>query len=244
MLKDMVASVVISPNVSVQPRLSGTIVEGIRKELLIEMQQNVELHRSKKGVDTNFDNGVTPTPLTEQLGKFLEIHEDWSQIDPDFPPVRELLDIKKPEAEMREESNVEDFILKILKPRQWNKKGSPFFQEDALYENRNYVQDQKQRFRTLQAIIQTFQEKLPNFPTKRGKRFRGFPVHFNTSEADSIREYLMSDETYAEMINNDDEDTSYTIECKIFPLLGGVLSVWLYIGVQETMRDDNFRPAG
>jgi len=236
-LKDMVASMVISPNVSVQPRLNGIIVEGIRKDLLIEIQQNVELHRSKKGVDTTFDNGVDPTPLTEQMVKFLDIHEEWLQIDPDYPAVKELLYRSKPESEMLEEQNVEDFILKILRPRQWNKRGSPFFSEEGGNDNRNYQADQMNRWRDLLAKIQVFQEKLPNFPVKRGKRFRGFPVHFNTSEADRIREYLMNDKTYAEMINSEDEDTSYTIECKIYPLLGGVLSVWLYIGVQETIRD-------
>lgn len=240
-LKDLVTASVISPNVSMQPELSGIIVENIRKDLLIEMQQNIELHRSKKGVDTIFDSGVTPTQLTEQLDQFLFIHEKFSQIDPDFPAVAELLNAYPPvnnpvqAMTMEEQMTPEEFIVRILKPSRWNNKGSPFF--SAATESSNYNLDQQQRWTELFELIAEFQLQLPNFPTKRGKKFSGFPVHFNTSEADSIREYLMSDSTYRQMIDNEDEDTTYTVYCKIYPLLGGVLSVWFYIGVQETVRE-------
>ena len=42
---------------------------------------------------------------------------------------------------------------------------------------------------------------------------------------------------YKEFIDKKAEDIFYTIKCLIFPLLGGVLSVWLYIGIQETVRE-------
>merc|ERR1712226_1801630 len=90
--------------------------------------------------------------------------------------------------------------------------------------------------------IKKFLDAKKKFPVQRGKVFKGFPVHFSTPEHESIRTYLMNDGPtpsgldYRSFIERPEEDIVYTIECKIFPLLGGVLSVWLYIGIQENQR--------
>jgi len=45
---------------------------------------------------------------------------------------------------------------------------------------------------------------------------------------------------YKQIIDTDEEDVFYTIECKIIGRLGGILSVWLYVGIQEPQREADF----
>lgn len=270
----------IAPNVSIQSALPPTIVESLRKELIIEIKQNIELHRSKQGVDVQWE--VKSETLEEQLWAFLDIHEKWMYIDPDFPKVAALLQDSEKDTEQKTtqaqnvpktgEPNVavtdaaapkadpaapaaeakkakkddsgggdpiaerKKFILEILKPKSWNRRGSPYFKGSSS-EYRNYLKSQTEKWDDLCQKIDTFNAGADNFPTRRGKKFRGCPCHFNTSEHESIRQYLSKCTEFEKFINLQDEDVIFTVECRIYPLLGGVLSVWLYVGVQETIKE-------
>eukprot|EP00929_Paragymnodinium_shiwhaense_P033223 TRINITY_DN18288_c0_g2_i2.p1 TRINITY_DN18288_c0_g2~~TRINITY_DN18288_c0_g2_i2.p1 ORF type:complete len:1297 (+),score=415.46 TRINITY_DN18288_c0_g2_i2:172-4062(+) len=227
----------ITPNVSILPALREDVVDRLTVELRTEMQQNLQLYRGKRGFDTFFD---TNESLTEHLLRYLNVQEKWLQIDPDGPGVTALL--QTPDDQLDAEEKFMKGHLGKKNPkvlagepegmvRQWNERGSPFFGDNPNYKSYRDLQDQL--WKELKKDVASFLETIDNFPTKRGKRFRGFPVHFSTSDADDIRSYLMELPLYQEFINADYEDIWYTIECQIFPLLGGVLSVWMYIGIQD-----------
>ena len=46
--------------------------------------------------------------------------------------------------------------------------------------------------------------------------------------------------TEKQMIEWPDDSIYYTVQCKIFPLLGGILSVWFVIGTQTTQDQPFF----
>eukprot|EP00971_Amphidinium_carterae_P126146 2499089-Amphidinium_carterae.1 len=66
------------------------------------------------------------------------------------------------------------------------------------------------------------------FPVKRGKIFVGFPYHFSTANKEHIREFLMDRKEYLDFLLpkrkggkvSDEEDMTYTVCCKIYPMLG------------------------
>jgi len=220
--------------------LMPIVVENLRKELIIEIKQNIELHRSKQGVDVQWE--VQSDALEKQIQAFISIHEAWMYIDPDHPKVKELeKEMSNADTQAAKGSEVseiqkrKEFIYTILKPKSLNKKGSPYFDKSSFYES--YSQSQDTQLDALFKQIDAFNSGLDNFPTRRGKKFKGVPYHFNTSEHESIRQYLSKCPQFEAFINHKDEDVVFTVECRIFALLGGVLSVWLYIGIQETIPD-------
>lgn len=219
----------IAPNVSVLPKLRQNLVESLQSDLRTEMIQNLLLYRGKRGYDTFFDHGEE---LMLQLRNFLEIQEMWLHVDPDCPQATALL--KEIDDDLSPERR---FIKETLGLQQWNKRGSPYFQDDVKT-NAPYISDQDDLWQQLEAKVAGFHRKLETFPAKRGKRFSGFPVHFSTSEHELIRTYLMEMPKYRDFIDKKEEDLFYSIECFIFPLLGGVLSVWLYIGIQDPLKDE------
>eukprot|EP00928_Gymnodinium_smaydae_P005861 TRINITY_DN1202_c0_g1_i1.p1 TRINITY_DN1202_c0_g1~~TRINITY_DN1202_c0_g1_i1.p1 ORF type:complete len:1308 (-),score=293.17 TRINITY_DN1202_c0_g1_i1:163-3918(-) len=220
----------IAANVSVAPKLRPSAVDNLKEDMRTEMVQNLLLYRSKKGFDCLFDHSEE---LMSQLDLFLNIQEMWLGVDPDNDRLQDLL--AKPEANWSRE---ERFILETLEARSWNKQGSPFF-SDADTRYAAYRTDQEKRWQQLLQSIKTFTGKLNNFPTKRGKQFHGFSAHFSTSDHELIRSYLMDMPKYREFIDTKVEDVWYSIACHIYPLLGGCLSVWLYIGMHEPLPDES-----
>jgi len=226
----------ICPNVSVQPQLQPFIIDELQEDLRTEMMQNLQLYRGKKGMDTLFDHNEE---LMQQLQHFLDIHELWRQIDPDSPMASRVLQGYReippglPREQMTDQQKFHDFVGRILNLRIWNRHGSPF-------NDRVYKAEQDRLWKSLEKLCQDFQRKEESFPIKRGKKFRGLPVHFCTSDQESIRQYLMAIDEYKQIIDTEEEDVFYTIECRILGRLGGVLSVWLYVGIQESQREADF----
>lgn len=225
----------VCPNVSVQPELKPAIIDELQQDLRTEMMQNLQLYRGKKGMDTMFDHNEE---LMQQLRIFLDIHELWRQIDPDGPTAQRVLSEYNslprdmPRDQTTDQQRFYRFVGDILKLRIWNRHGSPFFDG-----RKDYEKEQEHHWRTLEKLYSEFQKKEDSFPIKRGKKFKGFPVHFCTSDQESIRQYLMEIKQYKQIIDSDEEDVFYTIECKIMGRLGGILSVWLYVGIQEPQRE-------
>lgn len=225
----------ICPNVSVQPELRPNIVDELQEDLRTEMMQNLQLYRGKKGMDTMFDHNEE---LMAQMSLFLDIQETWRQIDPDSPGTRKVLDGYNdtppdlPKENFTDQQKFHKFVCKTLKLRIWNQHGSPFF-----HDYKGYKKEQDHLWRTLEKQFKEFIKKEDSFPIKRGKQFIGFPVHFCTSDQESIRQHLMTIEQYKDMLDMAEDDVFYTIECKMFGRLGGILSVWLYVGMQQARRE-------
>jgi hypothetical protein len=217
----------ISPNVSVAPALKNVVVDELRADLRTEMQQNLVLYRGKKGFDTFFDHG---DDLMNRIEEYLNMQEMLTKMDPDSPGMVLVTD-EKPGAEKQLQEH-QLFIRKEMGCRRWNKRGSPYFGENAISRYSEYRKEQDLQWADLESRVKAFQKKLGTFPAKRGKKFRGFPVHFSTPDHSLIRNYLMQLSEYCEFIDKKDE-VHYTIACVINSLLGGILSIWLYIGIQE-----------
>merc|ERR1711990_277615 len=83
-----------------------------------------------------------------------------------------------------------------------------------------------------------FKKSMSNFPTRKGKKFEGFPAHFSTVDPELIRNCLMKVPQYRKYIDEEAEDLLYTIEVRIFALMGGIFSVWVYMGIQKIIEED------
>ncbi|CAE7605241.1 DRC7 [Symbiodinium sp. CCMP2456] len=250
----------ICPNVSVQPELRPSIIDELQDDLrapvafvvcgFVAGHLVVRLAASQR---SHLEE------LMHQLRLFLEIQELWRQIDPDSPAASRVLEGYReipndyPREQMTDQQKCIAFVLcsstllargpsqllrysRILNLRVWNRHGSPFF--DSGY--KDYAKEQDRLWKSLERLCHDFQKKEDSFPIKRGKKFSGLPVHFCTSDQESIRQYLMEINEYKQIIDTDEEDVFYTIECRILGRLGGVLSVWLYVGIQEPQRETDF----
>eukprot|EP00931_Biecheleriopsis_adriatica_P046661 TRINITY_DN26816_c0_g1_i1.p1 TRINITY_DN26816_c0_g1~~TRINITY_DN26816_c0_g1_i1.p1 ORF type:complete len:1266 (+),score=279.51 TRINITY_DN26816_c0_g1_i1:37-3798(+) len=224
----------VCPSVSVNPELRPFIIDELQEDLRTEMMQNLQLYRGKKGMDTLFDHNED---LMHQLSLFLQIQELWRQIDPDGPvPTRvlegyESLPRDALNEQLSDTQKFHKFVCETLQLKVVNKHGSPFFASEG------YVQNQERLWYDLEKLAKEFFKKEDNFPCKKGKKFRGFPVHFCTSDQESIRTYLMQIEDYKAIMDMEEEEVYYTIECRVLGRLGGILSVWLYVGIQESQKD-------
>jgi len=193
----------IDMDVVVPPMLKPPVIDALREALLSEMRENMRMYRAKRGFDTSFDDR---DDLIDRLTQFLNMEEMRLSLDPDFCPEEERA---------------------YLKVKEWNKHPSPFKSDGA------YTSMQAAGWAELKTLQKAFDAKIDDFPTKRGKVFEGFPVHFSTADDGLIRTYLMEIKQYTDMLNVNSDDISYSVECKITPLLGGIQSVWLYIGSQQ-----------
>lgn len=106
--------------------------------------------------------------------------------------------------------------------------------------NKQLASEQKQKWEAWYRKYRRFNNDLGNFPARKGKSFRAFPVHFSTADVESIRTYLNESDEYREMIGWRNDDISYSLHCRVFPLLGGILSVWLVFGTQTEQHEGFF----
>lgn len=199
----------IDMDVVVPPQLKPPIIDGLREKLLGEMRENMRMYRAKRGYDTVFDER---DDLNTRLKNFLDIQDMRLSLDPDFCPPEDR-----------------EFHLKhgLLADNEWNVHKSPFAGDGT------YAGTQKTGWRELKEKQEAFDAKIDDFPTKRGKVFAGIPVHFSTADDGLISTYLKEIKEYVNMLDVKSDDIIYSVECKISPLLGGIQSVWLYIGSQQ-----------
>jgi hypothetical protein len=212
-------------SVAISPPLPSFVIDDLRDALLAEMQENLRLYRFKLGFDTIMDNRPA---LINYLKSYLDIHEAWLSLDPDLAP---------PEIMQMDQKNADDttkFIREKLEYEVWNDRGTAF-NDNMRW--KNYRKSQEERWKKLQKDIEKFTKNLDNFPTRKGKKFVGIPVHFCTSQTPDIRTYLMEVKVYQELINLKFTEVIYTVHVEMYPLLGQVQSVWLYIGVQVDLSD-------
>lgn len=126
-----------------------------------------------------------------------------------------------------------------------NKYGSSFSESKKVGD---YENEQKKRWDDVFSKVSDFKKGF--FPTKKGKSFRGFTRHFTTSDPLEVQQMLMQDQEYTQEIlrgsrpNKEDDGIVFSVYSKIFGLLGGVQSTWLYFGLQEPLKDeDDVKPS-
>jgi hypothetical protein len=214
----------------------------IKKSIKAEVEENISLYRTKKGLDTKWDTNPKIVDIYEQ---FLKIMDMWTSIDVDYDGLTEVL--------KAESNDVDNFIREVLKPERWNiapldpNTGSGgeerYTVRSAWTEHQRgpYNKFLEGKYKELKAEIGKFLAVKKNLPVATGKRMRGFPVHFSTSEPDRIREYLQRCEMFKEFkdlgTSGKAEDVSFTVACFTNRLDGAILSVWFYIAVQEPKED-------
>jgi len=220
----------INADVLIDPALKPEKLTGLECEMVNEMEENMRLYRQKRGYDTWWDKHPD---LLQQLETFLDIHEKMRRIDVDLCPIWQ----KRPD----EWSEHERYLMERLRfgqcCRRYNKYGTPFNQGESAKKYKNYLSEQAQSYEQLLAMVKTFVDRRRLFPTRKGKEFTGMPFHFSTVEKDYIRAHLTQDPEYVKLLERPEEGLEFTVHCKIFGLLGGIQSTWLYFGVQAPMEE-------
>jgi hypothetical protein len=219
-------------NVSLAKALDSDQAMDLRRNIVNELKENLRLYRSKLGFDCTIEKDEV---IMKQLEDWLTMQELASTID---------LDALNDKAQ-RDHINLKEetiaFLTKYLLPKApfHNKRGTIFMSSDfGSNRVRNYREENKKRFKRLEKMIEAFNKNLEeNFQVKRNKEFDGFTVHFSTSDVDDMRERLMNESRYKELINVTTEDIVYAIACNVYPLPAGVQSIWVFIGAQQKIKE-------
>lgn len=172
--------------------------------------------------------------LLRQLNRYIDIQEQLRKCDVDFCPIFE----KAPEERTEAEKYIIDNLHFGKCKEPYNRYGTPFDPNiDSTYQNYKLTQDEQWE-KVLQDVEEMLQERKI-FPVRRGKVFKGISVHFATADKEQIRVYLNQYQDYLDILQMDDpggETILFTVYCRMFGMLGGIQSIWLYFGVQSPMR--------
>lgn len=194
--------------------MKGKVLRKEEMETITEMQENMRLNRRNRGLDTVFD--LSPK-MVQYCDMFLSIHEDIRRLDVDMCPLWDT-----DEAQWTEPMK---YVFKLLQQkRPYNKWGSAFQFDDL------YATSQKEAWNVVFSKVEDFIANKSDFPAQRGKDFDGFPVHFSTADRDDMRKYLMQLDGYTSILEDEQENTSFVVHCKMSGLLNQIPSVWLYFG--------------
>lgn len=205
-------------SVNFEPPTEPVHRERMLRNLVSEVKENIEMFRGGLGWDTVFDSNEELGGLALQC---MKVHEFRRSLDIDFCPLW-----KKPTETW---DSVDSYVSEKLHcQKQYNRHGSPW-QDDI-----EYVISQKEKWKKLYEEVHQFLHRYKKFPFADGKVFKGFPVHFCTADKSAICGYLASLEEYKDFMQV--ETAKYIIKGHITPLLGGVQSVWLYIGYQYEQK--------
>jgi len=217
---------IASEDVTLEPESQPERLAKLEGSLVAEMKENMRLFRQRKGMDTNWDRDPGHS-IQSEVVKFLGILEMMRRLDVDFCPFADKAGLTEAESYIVERLG--------LGTEKYNVHGSPF-RDSKGYET--YPEEQEREWNFVVGRVQKFLDRKKSFPVKKGKVFRGLPIHFGTSDKDEIRNYLMEDAQYSEEILGvaRDEGVLFSVHCKMFGLLGGVQSVWLYFGIQEPLE--------
>lgn len=201
-----------------------------QEQLIGDICENIRLLRGRNGLDSNFDQR---SQLHSQLELFVDIHETLRSLDIDYCPILD----KEREHWTESETYLFDVLLK--QEGRYNRQGTAFNakaraggEADNELVKQSIRMDEKKTWAKLLRQIEDFRKRKHIFPTKKEKKFNGFPLHFSTTAKDTIRHYLMANDEFRNLINESNEDVLLTVFCKVFPLWGGFSSTWLFFGIQ------------
>eukprot|EP00425_Heterocapsa_triquetra_P030976 CAMPEP_0195099282 /NCGR_PEP_ID=MMETSP0448-20130528/58188_1 /TAXON_ID=66468 /ORGANISM="Heterocapsa triquestra, Strain CCMP 448" /LENGTH=1293 /DNA_ID=CAMNT_0040134149 /DNA_START=29 /DNA_END=3910 /DNA_ORIENTATION=+ len=221
----------INTQVVIDPAVRKERLAVMEQDMVSELEENMRLYRQKAGLDTFIEKGEK---LIFQLDYFLSLLEEMRGLDLDHCPLWKI-----PEEEWKPEDwAVCKWGCGSL-TKQYNKHGMAFTDstDSATDRYKGYDDAQKSKWERIIEEVWKFLKSQEAFPTSRGKVFKGFPVHFSTSDPEEIRTYLMQNDEYQELLNRKGEGLLFTIYSRMFGMLGGIQSTWLYFGVQIPMED-------
>lgn len=198
----------IDKDVSIGGALRQHLCDRFADDLVSELCESVRMFRAKNGLDTNFDMNVD---LVNMLSDRIDLLEEKSKLDPDLCE--------------------DDRHLVDLTARADHYDCSPNVRDKMLYPG--YERNQKRAWgKVLKQAKQLDEQFINNFPVKRGMKFKGYPLHFCTSQADRIREVLFDWPVFKEMLEITDDRVHFIVVSKMYPYASGVLSLWFIIGME------------
>ncbi|KAH8742154.1 c2 containing protein [Cryptosporidium ryanae] len=128
---------------------------------------------------------------------------------------------KKEKKHVENSDDSEDEGEEILPPP-WRKLNRPF----------KYVSDQMMKWNWYYRMEQIYYDwQSINFPTFPMNTFTGFPIHFSTADSNDIRSFIVGAKRFEIFIELPQDEAHFFVYPKIFPLVGGVLSTWIFLGV-------------
>ncbi|SCN58593.1 centrosomal protein CEP76, putative [Plasmodium chabaudi chabaudi] len=77
---------------------------------------------------------------------------------------------------------------------------------------------------------QYFNWQYYKFPVPPNHTFVGFPIHFSTPDFSEIKAFLLSSKRFDNIMKLSINNISFVIYCKSYPLIGGVMSNWVFLG--------------
>ncbi|VWU49051.1 centrosomal protein CEP76, putative [Hepatocystis sp. ex Piliocolobus tephrosceles] len=77
---------------------------------------------------------------------------------------------------------------------------------------------------------QYFNWQYYKFPVPPNHTFVGFPIHFSTIDVAEVKSFLISSKRFENIMKLSIDKISYFIYCKVYPLIGGVMSNWVFLG--------------
>mmetsp|Transcript_78620 Transcript_78620/g.206948 ORF Transcript_78620/g.206948 Transcript_78620/m.206948 type:complete len:544 (-) Transcript_78620:201-1832(-) len=222
----------INMEVVIDPALKFDSIERRQQEMVAEMEENMRLSRGKRGMDTYFDKSEK---LLSQLDAFLRILEQMRKLDIDMCPwfneAGYSYENWKPGErylmKLRCGSEKKEDVLN----QRYNKLGCAFGSSTRYAD---YIKESEDMWRKLAQQAENYANSGGfEGALLRGKTLTGFPAHFCTSDKEEVRSHLMGMSEYQRMMENLAEGTVFTIHCRMFAMLGGVQSLWIYIAMQE-----------
>eukprot|EP00919_Chromeraceae_sp_WS-2016_P029152 GHVR01069116.1.p1 GENE.GHVR01069116.1~~GHVR01069116.1.p1 ORF type:complete len:119 (+),score=21.46 GHVR01069116.1:198-554(+) len=70
------------------------------------------------------------------------------------------------------------------------------------------------------------------FPARANHSFSGFPAHFTTADSQIVNAYLWSTPQLESILELPVEHLVFTVNAKVYPLVAGLVSVWVFMGCQ------------
>ncbi|KAL5368509.1 hypothetical protein CPHLJ_5g780 [Cryptosporidium parvum] len=109
-----------------------------------------------------------------------------------------------------------------IEPPPWRKLNRPL----------KYINDQISKWNWYYRMEQLYYDwQAINFPTFPMSTFTGFPIHFSTADPNDVRSFIVGSKRFRIFIELPQDEAHFFIYPKIFPLVGGILSTWVFLGV-------------
>ncbi|CRG93618.1 conserved Plasmodium protein, unknown function [Plasmodium gallinaceum] len=77
---------------------------------------------------------------------------------------------------------------------------------------------------------QYFNWQYYKFPVPPNHTFVGFPIHFSTIDVTEVKTFLLHSKRFENIMKLSIDNISFLIYCKVYPLIGGVMSNWVFLG--------------
>ncbi|SCO93337.1 centrosomal protein CEP76, putative [Plasmodium malariae] len=77
---------------------------------------------------------------------------------------------------------------------------------------------------------QYFNWQYYKFPVPPNHTFVGFPIHFSTIDFTEVKSFLLHSKRFENIIKLSIDNISFVIYCKVYPLISGVMSNWVFLG--------------